>query len=43
METERHRVQMELLINPLRSHLARLGEGYVSGDMFVYVIQPIRR
>lgn len=37
MESERHRVQMELLINPLRPWLAaRPGGGYVSGDMFVY-------
>jgi len=36
METERHRLQMELLINSLDPWLEQQGAGYVSGNMFVY-------
>ncbi|MCK5522308.1 MAG: Uma2 family endonuclease [Thiomargarita sp.] len=36
METERHRLQMELLINSLAPWLEQHGGGYVSGNMFVY-------
>jgi Uma2 family endonuclease len=36
METERHRLQMELLINSLKPWLKQHGGGYVSGNMFVY-------
>jgi Uma2 family endonuclease len=36
METEPHRLQMELLIDTLRPWLASHGGGYVSGNMFVY-------
>lgn len=36
METERHRRQMELLINSLEPWLFERQEGYVSGNMFVY-------
>jgi Uma2 family endonuclease len=36
MDTERHRLQMELLINTLRPWLNQRAEGYVGGNMFVY-------
>ncbi|MDQ2695022.1 MAG: Uma2 family endonuclease, partial [Pseudomonadota bacterium] len=36
METERHRLHMELLIETLHPWLARRGDGYVGGNMFVY-------
>lgn len=36
METERHRRQMELLINSIDPWLAQRGDGYASGNMFVY-------
>ena len=37
METQRHKLQMDLLIDPLAPWLAqRQGGGYVSGNMFVY-------
>ncbi len=36
METEPHRLQMELLIDTLRPWLASHGGGYVSGNMFLY-------
>ena len=37
METERHKLQMDLLIYPLKPWLARQPEGgYVNGNMFVY-------
>jgi Uma2 family endonuclease len=36
METERHRLQMELLINTLNPWLAQRKAGYVGGNMFVY-------
>jgi Uma2 family endonuclease len=36
METEPHRIQMELLIQPLKPWLAKHGGGYVSGNMFLY-------
>ena len=36
METEQHRLQMELLINSLKPWLKQHGGGYVSGNMFVY-------
>ena len=36
METERHRLQMELLINSLKPWLEQREDGYVGGNMFVY-------
>jgi len=36
METERHRLQMELLINSLKPWFTQSNQGYVSGNMFVY-------
>ncbi len=36
METEQHRLQMELLINSLKPWLNKSNKGYVSGNMFVY-------
>lgn len=37
METERHKLQMDLLIYPLKPWLERRPEGgYVGGNMFVY-------
>ena len=37
METQRHKLQMDLLIDPLAPWLAqRQGGGYVGGNMFVY-------
>jgi Uma2 family endonuclease len=36
METERHRRQMELLINTLKPWLDQRDDGYVGGNMFVY-------
>ena len=36
METEQHKLQMELLSNSLKPWLAQQGGGYVGGDMFVY-------
>jgi Uma2 family endonuclease len=36
METQRHQVQMELLIDPLSLWLAERSDGYVGGNMFVY-------
>ncbi len=36
METQRHRLQMELLIDSLQPWLAQQGSGYVGGNMFVY-------
>ena len=37
METERHKLQMDLLIYPLKPWLNRYPEGgYVGGNMFVY-------
>jgi Uma2 family endonuclease len=36
METERHRLQTELLINSLKPWLEQHGGGYVSGNMFFY-------
>jgi Uma2 family endonuclease len=36
IETEQHRLQMELLINSLKPWLKQHGGGYVSGNMFVY-------
>ena len=36
METERHRLQMELLINTLKPWLGKRERGYVGGNMFVY-------
>ena len=45
METEQHRLQMELLIETLQPHLRqREGGGYVGGNMFVYSsLEQIRR
>ncbi len=43
METERHRLQMELLIHTLKPWLDKTGEGYVGGNMFVYFsLQQVR-
>jgi len=36
MESGRHRLQMELLVNSLDLWLEQQGDGYVSGNMFVY-------
>lgn len=36
METWRHYVQMQLLINTLEPWLEKRGEGFVGGNMFVY-------
>ncbi len=36
MESERHKLQMELLIDGLRPWLDQREDGYVGGDMFVY-------
>lgn len=36
METERHRLQMNCLIDTLNPWLARRNSGYVGGNMFVY-------
>jgi Uma2 family endonuclease len=36
METERHRLQMELLIHTLKPWLDQRADGYVGGNMFVY-------
>ena len=36
MDTEQHRLQMELLINSLKPWLYQANKGYVSGNMFVY-------
>lgn len=36
METQRHKLQMDLLIDTLDHWLAEQGEGYVNGNMFVY-------
>lgn len=36
METQRHKLQMDLLIDTLMPWLAQRSDGYVSGNMFVY-------
>jgi len=36
MDTEQHRLQMDLLINSLKPWLSQAKKGYVSGNMFVY-------
>ena len=36
METERHRLQMELLIETLKPWLAQREDGYIGGNMFLY-------
>lgn len=36
METQRHKVQMEMLIDTLSPALAERSDGYVGGNMFVY-------
>jgi len=36
METQRHKMQMDLLIDTLWSWLAQRDDGYVGGNMFVY-------
>ncbi len=36
METQRHKLQMDLLIDTLETWLAQRPDGYVSGNMFVY-------
>jgi Uma2 family endonuclease len=38
METQRHKVQMDLLIDTLSSWLDQREDGYVGGNMFVYYI-----
>ena len=36
METQRHKDQMEILINALQPWLAERADGYISGNMFLY-------
>ncbi|MCB2263403.1 MAG: Uma2 family endonuclease [Candidatus Thiosymbion ectosymbiont of Robbea hypermnestra] len=36
METQRHKLQMDLLIDTMDTWLAQRSDGYVSGNMFVY-------
>ncbi len=36
METQRHKLQMDLLIDTLHTWLAQRSDGYVSGNMFIY-------
>ena len=36
IETERHKLQMELLIDSLRPWLDQRSDGYIGGNMFVY-------
>lgn len=36
METQRHKMQMDILIDAMDLWLAQRGEGYVNGNMFVY-------
>jgi len=36
METQRHKLQMDLLIDTLDTWLAQRSDGYVSGNMFIY-------
>ena len=36
METQRHKVQMDLLIDTMEVWLTRRDDGYTSGNMFVY-------
>lgn len=36
METQRHKLQMEMLIDPLLPWLAQREDGYVGGNMFLY-------
>jgi Uma2 family endonuclease len=36
MESERHKLQMELLLETLQPWLAQRGEGYAGGNMFLY-------
>jgi Uma2 family endonuclease len=36
METERHKLQMELLIDSLRPWLDQRPDGYIGGNMFIY-------
>ena len=45
METERHKLQMDLLIYPLKPWLDRYPEGsYVGGNMFVYFsLEQVRK
>jgi Uma2 family endonuclease len=38
METEQHKLQMELLIDSLRLWLAQFPNGYVGGNMFVHYL-----
>ena len=40
METEQHKLQMELLIDSLRLWLDKLPNGYVGGNMFVHYLTP---
>nr|WP_330359423.1 hypothetical protein [Moorena bouillonii] len=37
METERHKLQMQLLIDPLLPWLAQREDGYVGGNMFLHL------
>jgi Uma2 family endonuclease len=36
METQRHKLQMDLLIETLQPWLAEREDGYVGGNMFLY-------
>ena len=36
METQRHKLQMDLLIDVLHTWLAKRSDGYVNGNMFIY-------
>jgi Uma2 family endonuclease len=38
METEQHKLQMELLIDSLRLWLDKIPNGYVGGNMFVHYL-----
>jgi Uma2 family endonuclease len=40
METEQHKLQMELLIDSLRLWLDNIPNGYVGGNMFVHYLTP---
>ncbi|HDN26255.1 MAG TPA: Uma2 family endonuclease [Thioploca sp.] len=40
METEQHKLQMELLIDSLRLWLDNMPNGYVGGNMFVHYLTP---
>ncbi|MDM8561483.1 Uma2 family endonuclease [Candidatus Parabeggiatoa sp. HSG14] len=40
IETEQHKLQMELLIDSLRLWLNKLPNGYVGGNMFIHYLTP---